>query len=243
MDISVSLGTAFLAGVVSFLSPCVFPLVPSTIAFVSGLTFDELTSGPKEARRAATVHAAAFCLGFMFVFMTLGATATAIGQSFNRVLPWINRIGGGLIVVFGLYLMGVLKLRLFDRERRHHLARRPEGIAGSVLAGVVFGAGWTPCIGPVLGTILLLAGLQESAVRGALLLGVYGLGMAVPFFLAAAGFNWFLAGSERVRRFSAPLQKASGILLVVVGVLLMSGLFTRWTGRLAGLGQWITLTP
>lgn len=243
MDISVSLGTALLAGIVSFLSPCVFPLVPSTIAFVSGLTFDELESGPKEARRAATVHAAAFCIGFMFVFMTLGATATTLGQAFNRALPWINRIGGALIVAFGLYLMGVIRVGFFDRERRHHLARRPEGLMGSVLAGVVFGAGWTPCIGPVLGTILLLAGLQESAARGALLLGVYGLGMAVPFFLAAAGFNWFLAGSKRIRRFTAPLQKASGALLVVVGILLLTGIFTRWTGRLAGLGQWITLTP
>ncbi len=227
----------------SFLSPCVFPLVPSTIAFVSGLTFDELANGPRAARRAATVHAAAFCLGFLFVFMTLGATATTMGQAFNRALPWINRIGGTLIVLFGLYLMGLIRVRLFDRERRHHLARRPEGIFGSVLAGVVFGAGWTPCIGPILGTILLLAGLQESALRGALLLGVYGLGMAIPFFLSAAGFNWFLAGSKRVQKFAAPLQKASGLLLVIVGLLLLSGIFTRWTGRLAGLGQWITLTP
>lgn len=243
MDLSVPFTTAFLAGLVSFLSPCVLPLVPSTLAFVSGMTFDELSRDPGRARRAALVHSAAFVAGFIFVFMTLGATATAMGQSFNRALPWISRGGGVLVILMGLYMMGALRWGALDRERRVHLANKPAGLYGSVLTGIVFGAGWTPCIGPILATILLMAGMQESRETGALLLGVYGVGLAIPFFLAAAGFNGFMAGSKVLRRYSAPLQKVAGIILVVVGLLLVTGLFTQWTGRLAGLGQWITLEP
>jgi len=207
------------------------------------MTFEELTVDPVRARRTAVRHAAAFVLGFILVFMTLGATATALGQAFNRALPWLNRIGGVFVIIMGLYLAGALRFGVFDRERRLHLGNKPAGLLGSVLTGVVFGAGWTPCIGPVLATILLMAGLQASAAQGSLLLGVYGLGLALPFFVAAAGFNWFLAGSAKIRRFSGPLQRGAGILLVIVGLLLVSGLFSAWTGRLAGLGQWITLEP
>lgn len=239
---AVSLPLAFLAGLVSFLSPCVLPLVPSYIVFVSGMTLEELSSGTRTgARRAAAFHAALFGLGFLLVFMTLGATATAAGQTFNRILPIMSRIGGGLVIVFGLYIAGVLRLPAMAREWRLHLHKKPTGALGSVAVGIAFGAGWTPCIGPILATILFYAANEATVLQGTTLLGVYGLGLAVPFFVAAVGFNWFLTSVEALRRWMRPLQIASGILLVVIGILLVTGQFASISSRLADLGQWINL--
>ena len=238
----VSLPLAFLAGLVSFLSPCVLPLVPSYIVFVSGMTLDELSADQgATARRSAALHALLFAAGFTLVFMTLGAAATTVGRTLNVLLPWISRIGGVLILAFGLYLLGVLRLPFLDREARVHLAERPAGRAGSFLAGVVFGAGWTPCIGPILATILLVASQGDSAGRGALLLATYGAGLALPFFVAATGFNWFLTGSRRARTWMQPLQRVAGTFMVIVGLLLVTGLFARVSSRLADMGQLITL--
>jgi cytochrome c-type biogenesis protein len=242
--ISVSYPTAFLAGLVSFLSPCVLPLVPSYIAFISGMTLEELeASDTRAARRSAALHTLLFGLGFTLVFMTLGAAATAFGQSLNRALPWINRVGGSLIVVFGLYLVGLIRIKAFDREARYHLSSKPSGKIGSLLAGIVFGAGWTPCIGPVLATILLLAGLQGSVMEGTLLLATYASGLAIPFFAAAWGFNAFLSGTAFARRWSGPLQKVAGTFLILIGLLLVSGRFNALTATLAQMGQLITIEP
>lgn len=239
----VSLPLAFLAGVVSFASPCILPLVPSYIAFVSGMTLDELSHQPgARVRRTATIHALLFAAGFTLVFMTLGAAATSLGQSLNQILPWLNRVGGLLILVFGLYLLGVFQSRLLAREVRVHLAQRPAGKAGSFLAGVVFGAGWTPCIGPILATILLFASQEATAARGALLLLTYASGLALPFIVAAVGFNWFLATSAGARKWMVPLQRVAGTFLIIVGLLLMTGWFTRVSAALAGMGQWINLS-
>ncbi len=241
-SISISLPLAFLAGLVSFLSPCVLPIVPSYVAFVSGMTLDELADGTRrDARRAAALHAALFGLGFLLVFMTLGATATAMGRTLNRYLPLVSQLGGGLVIIFGLYLAGVLRLPALSREFRFHLARKPAGALGSLVVGIVFGAGWTPCIGPILATILFYAGSEPTVLRGTALLAAYGLGLGVPFFVAAVGFNWFLTGMDAVKRWMVPLQKASGILLVVIGVLLLMGSFTSVSASLADLGQWINL--
>lgn len=241
-SIAISLPLAFLAGLVSFLSPCVLPLVPSYIVFVSGMSLDELADGTRtDARRAAAFHAALFGLGFLLVFMTLGATATAAGQTFNRFLPIISRLGGGLLIVFGLYLAGVLRLPAMAREWRLHMARKPAGAMGSIAVGIVFGAGWTPCIGPILASILFYAANESTVLQGTTLLAAYGLGLALPFFVAAVGFNWFLTSVEAMRRWVGPLQKMSGILLVVIGILLLTGTFASLSSRLADLGQWIDL--
>ena len=150
-DASVSFGVAFVAGLVSFLSPCVLPVVPSYVTFVTGMTLDELTTRERGAARArAALHSAAFVLGFALVFVALGATATALGGTLRRSLPLLQQVGGVVIAAFGLYLMGVLRLPALLRERRVHLASKPAGVAGSLLVGVAFGAGWTPCVGPVL---------------------------------------------------------------------------------------------
>lgn len=231
---TVSLGLAFLAGLVSFLSPCVFPIVPSYVGFVTGMTLDELRDGTRsDARRHAAIHAALFVLGFSLVFVALGASATALGAMLRRSLPLLQQAGGVLIAVFGLYLLGVIRIPALMRERRLSLASRPAGKLGSVLVGVVFGAGWTPCVGPILATLLLYASLEQTLGRGVLLLSIYSLGLAIPFFLSAVALNLFLAGSQRVKRWLVPIERAAGAVMVVIGVLLVTGHFAMLTSFLA----------
>ena len=232
--VAISLGLAFLAGLVSFLSPCVFPIVPSYVGFVTGLTLDELQDGSRAgARRQAAVHAALFVLGFSLVFLALGASATALGGVLRRSLPLLQQIGGVVIAAFGLYLLGVLKIPALMRERRVQLARKPAGKLGSVVVGMAFGAGWTPCVGPVLASVLLYASFEETLARGMVLLGAYALGLGVPFFLSAVALNWFLAGSAKMRRWLLPLERAAGAAMVLVGVLLFTGQFAVLSSFLA----------
>lgn len=244
---SVSLGLAFAAGVVSFLSPCVLPLVPSYVTYVSGVTLDEL-AGPlgaperRAARRQAAVHAGAFVLGFLLLFTALGATATALGVLLHRVLPLLQRLGGVVLVAFGLYLLGVLRLSMLQRERRLHLASKPAGVAGSFVVGLAFGAGWTPCVGPILASILLYAGTQETVARGMILLATYAVGLGIPFLAAAVGLSWYLAGVQRLRRWLRPIEIAAGGLLVLVGALLLTGRFSALSSFLAGFGQLVNLS-
>jgi cytochrome c-type biogenesis protein len=242
MDVGVSIPLAFGAGIVSFLSPCVLPVVPSYLAFVSGLTLEELRDGSaSDARRAAVLHSALFVLGFSAIFMTMGWTATALGQVTARALPWLSRIGGLVLVLLGLYLAGWLRLRTLDREMRVHLSSRPTGPAGSFLVGMAFGAGWTPCIGPILASILLYAGLESTRMDGAVLLTAYAAGLGVPFIVASMAFNGFLAGAERVRDWLVPLSRTAGIVLMLVGAAMLTGTFARLTAFLAGLGQLVNL--
>ena len=239
---SISLPFAFLAGLVSFLSPCVLPVVPAYLSFVSGLTMDELADGsPATARRTAVLHAALFILGFLLVFMTLGASATAAGQALNRMLPTLTRVGGVIVIILGILLLDWVRLPPLARDLRVHLRTKPSGAAGSVVVGIVFGAGWTPCIGPILATILLYASMEATVTRGTLLLATYGLGLGLPFLVAAIGFNCFLTSLEVLRRWARPIQKVAGILLVMIGVLLVTGRFATVSASLADLGQWINL--
>jgi cytochrome c-type biogenesis protein len=239
---SLSFGLAFVAGLVSFLSPCVLPLVPSYVTFVTGMTLDELTAnGRAAARRRAALHALLFVLGFTLVFVALGATATALGAAMRRALPLLQQIGGVVIAAFGLSMLGVLRMPSLMRERRVHLASKPAGLAGSLLVGVAFGAGWTPCIGPVLATILLYAGMEATMTRGMLLLVAYSIGLGIPFLVAAVGLNWYLAGARRVMRWLRPLELGAGALLVVMGVLLFTGHFALIANYLAGFGQLISV--
>jgi cytochrome c-type biogenesis protein len=241
-EISVSYPLAFAAGLISFVSPCVLPVVPGYLTFVSGMTLDDLQKGDAgSARKQAVVHALLFGVGFGLVFMTLGAAATAAGRAFAGWLPVITRVGGAMVVLFGLYLLGALRLPWLARERRVNLSSRPAGLFGSVAVGIAFGAGWTPCIGPVLATILLYAGLEATVLQGTLLLGVYGLGLAVPFVGAAVAFNWFLAGSRRIQRWLPWVERGAGAVLLVLGLLMVSGHFIALTAFLADLGQAFTL--
>lgn len=242
MEVAVSYPLAFAAGLVSFLSPCVLPVVPSYVAFVSGLTLEELKDGSaSRARRAAVIHSLLFVAGFSAVFMTLGWAATAAGQALVPLLPWLNRLGGVVLIAFGLYLVGLLRLPALAREARVHLANRPTGWAGSVVVGIAFGAGWTPCIGPVLASILLYASLETTQGTGVLLLGTYAAGLGIPFVAASAMFNGFLAGVGRARKWMVPLERTAGAVLVLVGLLMVTGSFATLAAFLAGMGQLVNL--
>ena len=225
---TLSLFVAFTAGVLSFLSPCVLPLVPSYIGFLTGMTLPEMSG----RRRAALVHALLFVAGFSLVFVLLGATATALGRALNYYQLWLQRIGGVLIIAFGLVCLGVIKVGFLGQERRVQVEQKPLGYVGSVLVGMAFAAGWTPCIGPVLGAILGLAATTQDLSRGMLLLAVYSAGLALPFLIAAAALETFLEWFQRFRPFLPWVMRVSGVLLIFVGILMVSGEFTRLAGWL-----------
>jgi cytochrome c-type biogenesis protein len=222
---------AFAAGVLSFLSPCVLPLVPSYIGFLTGMAFPEA----EVRRRAALVHALLFVGGFSLVFILLGASATALGRALNYYQIWVQRVGGVLIILFGLLCLGAFSPRQLTRERRLQFQRKPVGYLGSALVGMAFGAGWTPCIGPVLGGILSLAAASTDVARGMLLLAVYSAGLALPFLIAAVALESFLGWFQRFRRFLPWVMRITGVMLVCVGLLLVTGEFTRLAGWLQGL--------
>lgn len=230
MDGSVSLLVAFGAGILSFLSPCVLPIVPGYLGFITGMSLDELRDDT--SRRAVMVPALFFVGGFTLIFMLLGASATLIGQVMKVYQEWIARIGGLVIIVFGLHLLGVFRFRALMRERRVQLSRSPAGYAGAGIAGLAFGAGWTPCLGPVLAALLTYASTRETLLSGVVLLFSYAMGLAVPFLLAALATGSFLRASQRVRGAIPVLEKVSGVVLVLVGLLLVSGSFTVLSGWL-----------
>jgi cytochrome c-type biogenesis protein len=183
----------------------------------------------------ALVHAVLFVLGFSLIFLALGASATLLGRLLVTYRVWISRVGGVLVLAFGLYLLGVFNLGAFSRERRFHITDKPLGYLGTLVVGVAFGAGWTPCIGPILGSILTYAATQAEVSRGVLLLGAYSLGLAVPFLLAAVAIDRFLSAFQRVRGKLAWVTRASGAVLVVVAMLMITDYLTVITGVLQGL--------
>ncbi|HEY0303513.1 MAG TPA: cytochrome c biogenesis protein CcdA [Longimicrobiales bacterium] len=231
MENSVSLAVAFLAGLLSFLSPCVLPLVPSYLGFVTGMSLDEMTSAP--SRKAVLVPALMFTAGFSLVFLVMGASATLLGQLLLRYQDWIARIGGILIIIFGLHLLGILRINTFLRERRAQMHNRPVGYLGAGLAGIVFGAGWTPCIGPVLGALLTYASARAQLGQGMVLLLAYSVGLAIPFIAAALATGSFLAASKKFRRMIPLVEKTSGVILLIAGILLVSGSFSALSAYFA----------
>ncbi len=226
-----SFALAFVAGLLSFLSPCVLPLIPSYVGFLTGLTLEEL-----EVRRGtALAHALWFVAGFSLIFIALGATASALGVLLLRSQVWIGRIGGVVVILFGLYLLGVLRPALLMRERKVQLARKPLGYLGSAFVGVTFGAAWTPCIGPILGAILTLAAAQASVGHGAALLTAYSAGLALPFVVTALALDRFLAWFQRFRPYLVWVERIAGGLLILLGLLLVTDRFTLLAGWLQGL--------
>lgn len=228
---SLGIFVAFAGGLLSFLSPCVLPLVPSYLGFITGFTFNEMA----DRRRLAMLHAILFVSGFTLVFMLFGASATVMGRQLRYYDVWFQRVGGVLIILFGLYCLGLFRFAFLDQDARLQLDRKPVGYLGSVLVGMAFAAGWTPCIGPILGAILGLAATEASLSRGMVLLFAYSLGLAVPFLVAAWAVESFLDWFQRFRRYLPWVQRVSGVLLVVVGFLLATGQFTRMASWLQGL--------
>ncbi|MDA0329754.1 MAG: cytochrome c biogenesis protein CcdA [Gemmatimonadetes bacterium] len=234
-EVEVGILIAFTAGVFSFLSPCVLPLVPSYLTFITGMSLEDLEGGVN--RKATMVHASLFVIGFSSIFILLGASASFLGQFFRLYEVWIARIGGLIIVVLGLHLSGVFRLTPLMQEKRIHLANKPAGYLGTLGVGMAFGAGWTPCIGPILGAILTYGFSQDTMWAGVGLLSVYSLGLAVPFLIAALALDSFLQTFRKFRHWIPVIEKASGVLLIFLGILLLTGKFTV-------LSTWLTrFTP
>jgi cytochrome c-type biogenesis protein len=225
MEISaVSIASVFAAGLISFLSPCVLPLVPGYVSYVAGGSLEELRDdGLSRRRLAALMLSAFFVLGFTSVFVALGASASAVGTFLLQHKTIFEYAAGGVIIVFGLYLAGLVRIPFFEREAR--FAGRLAGgrPASAFLLGAAFAFGWTPCIGPVLGGILTMTATSADVGRGVALLAIYSLGLGVPFLIAAAFTGAFLRHMKRIRKVSRPLQIAAGVIMVAMGVALITG--------------------
>ncbi len=234
-----TLWIAFTAGILSFFSPCVLPLVPSYVTYISGLTFGELKEAHPgfKVRRTVLLHSFLFVAGFSVVFIALGGLAGLASYSFQAQLRdwlgWIQKIGGVLIFVFGVHMTGILRVGALLGEKRIHLASKPAGFAGTFLVGVAFAAGWTPCIGPILGSILALAATSaQSASQGIILLTAYSAGLGIPFLIAGVLFHGFLSFFNRFRKYIRLVEILTGVLLMVVGIMLFFDLFGLLTGFL-----------
>jgi cytochrome c-type biogenesis protein len=219
---------AFAAGILSFLSPCVLPLIPSYLSFVSGISLEEMRSDQARAqmRWRIALNSIAFIFGFSLVFVSLGASASLIGSFFLNYRNLIRLLGGVFIVLVGLYLIGIFKIAALERYLQFNLKDKPAGYLGSVIVGITFAVAWTPCVGPILGAILAIAGTSADIGRGILLLAMYAVGLAVPFFFSALAINSFFQFSLAFRRYIQAFHIVSGVLLVLVGILLMTDYMT-----------------
>jgi cytochrome c-type biogenesis protein len=248
---NVTFFAAFIAGVLSFISPCVLPLIPGYLSFISGVTLDQMQgtapAGPAgvasaagsavavaatpEVRRRVLLTSVFFVIGFSLVFIGLGATASALGQFLMDRLRILGQIAGVLIIIFGLHMMGVFRIGWLYSEKRVHVGRKPTGLVGAMLVGVAFAFGWTPCIGPILAGILAIAAAQETVMQGVTLLAVYSAGLGVPFLLTALAIDRFFEAFAKIRRHYRTIEIVSGALLIVIGFLIFTNRFTiiaRW---------------
>lgn len=210
-------------GLISFASPCILPLIPSYVSYITGISYDELVS--RESRRKnmniTLLHSFAFVAGFSIIFVLLGATASLAGSVLSQYLNSIRVVGGILIIVMGIFVMDVINIPFLQREAKFHLKTRPAGYVGTVLVGMIFGAGWTPCTGPFLGSVLLLASTGETLGNGMVLLLLYSLGLGIPFILSAVAISAFLSSFGWLKRHFKAIKMGSGIILIVMGVLLL----------------------
>ena len=222
---------SFIMGLISFASPCILPLIPSYVSYITGISFDELAS--RESRRknmrTTLVHSVAFVLGFSFIFVLLGATASLAGQLMTQYVNVIRVVGGALLIVLGLFVVDVVKIPFLQREAKLHLKSRPVGYAGTFLVGLVFGAGWTPCIGPFLGAALVQAAQTETMGTGMALLAFYSLGFGIPFILSAVAISAFLSSFSKLKDHFKAIKVTSGVILMVVGLLLVMNKMTMLT--------------
>lgn len=224
----VSLVMAFFAGLLTFLSPCILPLIPAYISFITGVSIDDLVSEREEKNKMTKrifLEMILFILGFSLVFILLGASASYFGKSVLSHLKLLRVIGGILVIVFGLYITGLFNISFLGYERKIHLKMKPANILGSFIVGIVFALGWTPCVGPVLGTILTYAATQETVREGVLLLGSYSLGLGIPFLVSGLAVNLFLRGFRKIKKYSRLISVVTGGLLILFGILILTGKF------------------
>jgi cytochrome c-type biogenesis protein len=226
---NVSLIAAFAAGFLSFISPCVLPLIPGYVSFVSGVSLDDMrgeTVAVSSARRHVLITSLFFVLGFSLVFIALGATASVVGRFLFEKQPILAKIAGVLLVIFGLHTMGVFRIGFLENEKRMQADRKPAGALGAMLVGIAFAFGWSPCIGPILGGIMALAASKDTVWEGVQLLAVYSAGLGIPFLLTSMAINQFFAVSKRIRKHYHTIELVSGGLIVAIGVLIFTNQFT-----------------
>ncbi len=235
------MGTALIAGVLSFVAPCSLPLIPAYLSYITGVSADQLQAGvPDTLRRQVLFNAVSFVLGLSIVFTLLGASASALGNFLLVNLVLLSRIGGVLIIIFGLHMLGVLKIGFLARQIRFDFTqRRAGGYLGSVIMGAAFGVGWTPCVGPILGAILTMAAQTQSVGAGMLLLFIYALGLGAPFIIAGLAIGTLSSLLQGLRRHADKISTASGVLVIFMGVLVLSGQFIQmslWLTQIFGIG-------
>lgn len=232
---NVSVFTAFLAGLVSFLSPCVLPLVPGYLSIISGFSLDQLKDEARrnQLNRIVLINSVMFILGFSITFISLGASATWLGQVLLSKMTMLYKIAGVVIIIFGLHLMGIFRITALYQDKRFHSVQKPRGMWGSLVLGLAFAFGWTPCIGPILAGILAVAATKETILEGVVLLAVYSAGLAIPFLLTSLGLNKFLSFYSRFKKHFHAVEVVSGALVIVVGVLIL-------TNNLSRMAAWFT---
>lgn len=228
---------AFIAGIISFLSPCVLPLVPGYISLISGASVESLQVADRRLMRTVMINSLTFILGFSVVFVSLGALATGLGQLTRSYHRELAIIAGIVVIIFGLHLTGIFKIKALYSDKRMHSMQGGAGPVGSFVVGFAFAFGWTPCIGPILTTILVLASSQHTVMKGIVLLAVYSAGLAVPFLLTSFGVNQFLGFYGRFRRHLHTVEVISGVLLIVFGALIATGNFTWLSSKLGFLNR------
>lgn len=233
--VSVSFLAAFGAGLISFLSPCVLPLIPGYISFISGISLEELRSQnqTRDAMIRVIMASVSFVLGFSTMFVALGATASFIGQFLLANSSILNKVAGIIIILFGLHIMEVFKINLLYREKRIQTKKRPRSFLGAYLVGLAFAFGWTPCVGPILGGILLYAGTQETLQQGITLLTIYSLGLGIPFIITGVMINRFSQIFNKIKRGLRLVEIIGGLLLIVLGILIFTNNLT-WIAGYAG---------
>jgi len=219
---------SLLMGMISFASPCILPLIPSYVSYITGISFDELVS--RESRRknmnVTLFHSIAFVAGFSIIFVLLGATASFTGSILAQHLDIIRIIGGVLIIIMGVFVMDVVNIPFLQREARLQLKTRPAGYAGTLVVGMIFGAGWTPCIGPFLASVLALAMTSETLGSGMTLLLLYSLGLGIPFILSALAISAFLSSFTKLKKHFKAIKITSGVILIIMGALLLMNKMT-----------------
>ncbi len=238
MTHNLSIPVAFVAGLVSFLSPCVLPLIPGYISMLSGLSMEDLRGQVSQGVTTLILrNSVAFVIGFSAVFITLGASATAIGRFLLSERSIFDIVAGVIIIIFGLHLTGLIKIPFLYREARMNTIAPRRGVVGSFILGFAFAFGWTPCIGPILTGILAMAAIKNTVFQGMFLLAIYSAGLAIPFLLTAFGVGKFIKFYGRFRKHMKVVEVASGVLLIGIGVLMAFNKFTVLSGYLSFLNR------
>jgi cytochrome c-type biogenesis protein len=235
----VSVVTAFIAGLFSFLSPCVLPLVPGYISIISGSSLDQLKAQEKDSSlfRTVLMNSVLFILGFSITFIALGASATWIGQILVSKMRLLGQIAGLVLIVFGIHLTGLVKINALYKDKRFHNVQKPRGLLGALVLGLAFAFGWTPCIGPILAGILTIASTKQTVTEGMFLLAIYSAGLGIPFLLTSLALNQFLAFYGRFKKHFHAVEVISGALVIAVGLLILTGSLSRLATYFAFLNR------